>query len=989
MKHLLWTAMLMALAVTATFGAEESMKTHVPEHLYEGDLVNYPAQWAFDLPRAGIIIVRDAELVEMANDPTKEMDLSTTQQKHVDSLKGICEKAQARGARTLIVAFDHFFAQYRPGQYEPRKMTCDTDAFIKYIAKVSQFAAKYGLGLELSMLSPLEIGPAYQKKTKESGIWMHYRKGLRDTQTGRYSVQFWRHTHWANNKGVLAIQPARVRVFAFTQRRVPGTRYLAVDPASIIEITDTARTKVWKDTKATAGNFPAVRVEVSGQGRTDLTTQNRILVVQEYKTPEMDYFSPTASAFLTDLVDRYAAAGVKVNALYADEMHIQQDWNYFNHHDNGTFAMRYVSPGLAKKYTELYGPEYADFAKYLVYFVSGQEDATNDLSAKEDLMHVFGTSVEDIQRTALFRKRYFALLQDGVVDLFANAKKYAEKKMGHLLEARAHATWAESPTIDYWRRDPDSLFQWGYEYTPDFIWSCTVHQAASACHDYFKWGDFLTGNGNDTAECGYLDRNYWGLSLAASTGAINDVPYSYGAHWGMPGAVSHRRSMCAVAYGVVGSPSHWGVPQGGVHRETPVLMLYPLDLVSVDERFGSWMTLYAYANYITQAKLLELGSVVNGAIEVRGRRYTTVCAQFEPFPSRKLMEMLQQMAEEGGRVIWSGPPPVLSAEGQAIGTAWQALFGVRYKPAADPMRAAGAMVRFEGALSGAPEMSILTDFTVDRIYPVDSDAGTEVVARIGDTIVGTRRVLAGGGQAVYLGFRPRDDQAASLGYETRTWIEALTRLGAYTPSGKFAAWNDAPEVVSRSGEYLACRFPNGAVTVVRHLHRLREDWPGGFGRDTQEDAKIEAGLNLPPAELNLQEFRVAGHSITYTGQDGVTILLNEQGDLLGYTGRNTTWLTVDGVRRQVCSAPMATVGWGPVAPERRKAGGAVFQLRSDGSGEVYVPASVLPERFTAWAEGAKPGSKGAQVAVSLNDGKATFTIDGQSAGRWVYVVPAD
>ena len=45
-----------------------------------------------------------------------------------------------------------------------------------------------------------------------------------------------------------------------------------------------------------------------------------------------------------------AAAGVKLNGLYADEMHIQQDWAYFNHHDHGEFALRYVSPGLAKEY---------------------------------------------------------------------------------------------------------------------------------------------------------------------------------------------------------------------------------------------------------------------------------------------------------------------------------------------------------------------------------------------------------------------------------------------------------------------------------------------------------------------------------------------------------------------------------------------------------------------------------------------------------------
>jgi len=43
-------------------------------------------------------------------------------------------------------------------------------------------------------------------------------------------------------------------------------------------------------------------------------------------------------------------------------------------------------------------------------------------------------------------------------------------------------------------------------------------------------------------------------------------------------------------------------------------------IVAVEERFGSWMTQYAYANWVTQAKLLEMGKVQDGAIVLGGRR---------------------------------------------------------------------------------------------------------------------------------------------------------------------------------------------------------------------------------------------------------------------------------------------------------------------------------------------------------------------------------
>ena len=45
---------------------------------------------------------------------------------------------------------------------------------------------EYGLGIEPSVLSPLELGVGYRAKTGESGRWMQYGEGLRDPLTGRY-----------------------------------------------------------------------------------------------------------------------------------------------------------------------------------------------------------------------------------------------------------------------------------------------------------------------------------------------------------------------------------------------------------------------------------------------------------------------------------------------------------------------------------------------------------------------------------------------------------------------------------------------------------------------------------------------------------------------------------------------------------------------------------------------------------------------------------
>ena len=974
-------------AVLFVGGAQAQVESGpaVPEEVYRGDLVAFPGPWAFQLPRPHLILVTDEELEILATDPDRELNMALGFNENMTSLHKVCEQAQASGARTLVVAFDHFFSQYRPGQEgKPRRLTPDMDEYVGYIASIGKYAEGYGLGLELSLLSPLEVGPAYRTATGESGVWMHYRKGLRDPRTGAFSVQLWRHLRWSNNKGPVDLEDAGVRVFAFRERGGGGTSYRAVDPNAIQEITDVATVEVWPDERK-AGDYHAQRIRVHGEGHPELGDLNRVLVVQQYRTPELDYFSENALPFLKTLVDKYADAGVTLNGLYSDEMHIQQDWGYFSHHDHGQFALRYASPGLANRFADLYGEQYRDFAKFMVYFCYAQEDFANDLSATEGIMHTFGDSPQAIQETALFRTRYFHLLQDGVVDLFVAAKRHAETRMGHTLESRAHATWAESPTIDKWNVGPDRHQPNQYEYTSNFVWSDTVHQAAAACYDYFKWGDFLTGNGNDHAEGGWLDRNYVGLMLACSTGSINEVPYSYGAHWGMPQAVNVRRQAVVNAFGAAAS-TPYALVQGMEHRDVDVLMLYPLDLVSVEERFGSWMTQYAYANQITQAKLLELGEVRDGALHVAGRRYTTLATTFEPFPSERLLALMKSLVEQGGRLIWSGPPPLLTLEGGDARTPWCDLFGVDYEPMrSNGYLVPGRQVTFEGLLAPVPAQTVLTDFLVDRIYPVTPREGTQLVARITDHVIGTHR-NAGAGTATYLGYRPRDDQSQSLGYDVRNWFEVLDTLGAYAPTGAFADINDNPEYLSRTGDVVACRFPNGAIALAPHLRLYEERWPGGFARKPEEDQAIMDAYPPPSDAITLDDYKVNGHTLTYHGTNAMTFRVDAEHRLIAFAGENAQCLTIDGTTTTYADRPMPLVSWGPVDKSRRVEGGAVMQIIVHGGGTVRIPAPGVPEAFELVAQGPTLGSRGDTIPATLENGVIVFDA-APAGGRWLYAVP--
>ena len=779
--------------------------------------------------------------------------------------------------------------------------------------------------------------------------------------------------------------PEKVRVFAFKEEKIQNSSYRVVRPESIVEITETAKTEVFE---GICDGKVACRARVFGKGMTNIGDLNKVIIVQQYKSPEMDYFSNSALPYLKNLVNKYVDAGVKLSGFYSDEMHIQQDWDYFNHHEHGQFALRYVSPGLEKKFAEMFGENFIDFAKFMLYFVYGQEDSSIDLSATEGVMHVFGSSPEEIHQTALFRSRYYSLLQDGVVDLFTAAKHHAEEKIGNQLFTRAHATWAESPTIDYWRSGNKNENSQKYEYTSNFVWSCTVHQAAAACHDYFKWGEYLTGNGTDHPECGWLDRNYHGLALACSLGIINEIPYSYCVHWGHPKEISSRRLQLQNTFGAGTNVNIFSMVQDMQHRDVDILMLYPLDLVSVEERFGSWMTQYGYANLITQSKLIELGKVYDGKIELGGRFFTTLVITFEPFPCLRLLEKINDFAESGGRVIWAGPPPLINKNGYSILEKWQDLFGVSYTPSPDGWGeiAPGRKITFENIFENVAPQTILTDFLVDHIYPVIPKRESEIVARCNNQIVGTRKVVSNSGSLTFLGYRPRDDQSASLGYETKNWFEILCNSGAYPPVTSNTENNDNTEVISRTTNFLACRFPNGAVAIAPHLTQLEENWPGGFSRDSDEDEKIIQQLDLPEESISLKSFQVNGHSVDYEGTGAVSFRINESGNLIAFAGHDSTKITIDGHEFVFSDKPVGTIGWAPIGKNRQVDNGAILIIFCDTAGFIRIPAKSFPENISFYAEGDSPGQKGERVFSKRENNYIELKISETNVEKWIFGV---
>jgi len=937
---------------------------------------------------AVIILTSDQQLSDLM-DPDKKIDLSTGNEKYFASLREICESAKKRNDKVLTIAFDEFFRQYRDQAGTERRLMPDMDEYINKIKFISDFAAKYGMGIGLSLLSPLELGPSFKNSTGQSGKWVSYKVGYRNPTTGEFSISMNQQLFWTNNKGKFRINLKKVRAYAFKEVPVGFTTYRAVNPDDIVELSnvqynvvDTIRTmpnsQMWYDPSTSDEKgmyFMTADLHIYQEGEAEkLKGYNRVLVILEYETPEMDYFSPQALPFLENLMKKYYDKKINLVSLYSDEMHIQQDWYYFNHHENGQFNERYLTDNFSAAYQKQYSQPLDE--KYMLYFVYGPMYFANAVKSVRNFQYVMGTTPEDIQRTFLLRDRYYKMLNNNVVDLFKEAKSYANSLYKRELESSAHASWAESPTIDFWDTEKLNENAAKYEYTSNYLWGNTVQQASAACYDYFKWGEYLEPTGNDFAECGWLDRDYYGAAMAASIGVINKYPNAYAAAWGMPEKSAIWKRAINSAFGAR-SGALTDYITGGVHRDIEPLILYPLSLVAVEERFGSWMTQYAYANYLTASKLLSMGKITeDGWIQVGDKRYNTLVAVFEPLPAKGLLEMMAKFAEKGGTVIWCGPPPLINGAGENCSASWQKLFGVDYSYDIYMGEiAAGKEVTFKNRFSHIPEQVILTDFLVDRIYPVKPGNACEVLAEVDGRIVGTG-LQNGKGKVYYFGFRPRDDQSASLGYESRTMFEILNTCGAYKPTGHFAGINDNPTYISRTTDYFVTRFPNRATVIVKHYRTHPENWQGGFARNEEADAKALAINPLPSDTMILNDMKVNGHDVTYNGKMIMAFRTDDKASLTAFEGHECSGLDLDGKKYEFAGKPMETIFFS--LSEAQKGENLIL---IKGEGKVSLPVPVIMKKKLQIVS---PDNK--KVPCKIENGIVEFLITPQLSGKMLRIL---
>ena len=388
--------------------------------------------------------------------------------------------------------------------------------------------------------------------------------------------------------------------------------------------------------------------------------------------------------------------------------------------------------------------------------------------------------------------------------------------------------------------------------------------------------------------------------MSASLGALNRNQVASWGAWGFPGEVRKRFGCVSASITGGGRGLRDSIVSYGRPRDIDVLYVYPKDLTMIEERFGSWMVQYGYCNYCPADRIVNLGKIEKGRLKLGIGNYSTIVVGFEPFYNEEFIAMLEVFVRGGGNLVWNATPS--ADEKGKIPTRWFKLFGLK---AAQSVVEGGSAheVNFSGILAGIPKMRIPTDMLPDRVYNVKLGDG-EAVANANNFVIGSTRKY-GLGRATYIGCRLRDDQSGESGDAPSTLFDVLKKLGAY--GGDSAL--DNPYTVSRKSEYFATRFANGAYSLCRHYKTMRELWPdGSFRRNEEADAKFLEGYELMlPLELDLNDFSLDGHKITYTGRGYLQYRLSPRGKLIGFRGDNTCGVTIDGKKYKVTKEPANTI----------------------------------------------------------------------------------
>lgn len=203
-------------------------------------------------------------------------------------------------------------------------------------------------------------------------------------------------------------------------------------------------------------------------------------------------------------------------------------------------------------------------------------------------------------------------------------------------------------------------------------------------------------------------------------------------------------------------------------------------------------------------------------------------------------------------------------------------------------------------------------------------------------------------------------------------FEILNTIGSYPSSGKFEV-NDNPTYLSRNSEYFVSSFPNSATAIVKHYKDHRENWEGGFSRNQEADEKALKINPMPSSKLDLKEFKVNGHNVTYIGDMNMAFRTDDNGRLIAFNGNQCTDVTIDGVNYRFSDNPV-NLTYVPLDDTLRR-----YRINVRGQGEITVPVPAGYKKATV-----KRGKS--TIKNQVKDDLLILNLDSEDSSKWLEVV---
>ena len=142
---------------------------------------------------------------------------------------------------------------------------------------------------------------------------------------------------------------------------------------------------------------------------------------------------------------------------------------------------------------------------------------------------------------------------------------------------------------------------------------------------------------------------------------------------------------------------------------------------------------------------------------------------------------------------------------------------------------------------------------------------------------------------------------------------------------------------------------------------------------------------MPSSKIELDQFKVNGHTVSFSGDLLMAFRLDDDDDLLAFDGRNCKKVVIDGKRFEFASQNLDHIAWTPVVAGRQVSGGAFFQIYLEGEGEVSIPMKTDRKKLKMFSESPVQGIAGKEIPLKYQKGKINLKLDESNTGKWLYI----